>query len=74
MSSEIARGHVHIQETAATSWTIVHGLDSLEVNVNLFVDVNGVLTKMFPKTVATPDKKTAVVTFTTAQRGEAYVI
>lgn len=74
MSSEIARGHVHVQETASTSWTIVHGLDTLEVNVNLFVDVNGVLTKMFPKKVQTTDVNTVVVTFTAAQKGEAYVI
>lgn len=74
MSTQFARGHVHIQSIAATTWTIVHGLNSTEVSVDTFVDVNGVLTKMMPKKVEATDSKTVIVTFSTALSGEAFVI
>lgn len=73
MSSEFARGHVHIQQTASATWTIVHGLDTTEIGVDVFVDVNGVLTKILPKNVQITDTKTVVITFSTAKTGEAFV-
>lgn len=74
MSSSKAHGFSHKQPIAATSWVIKHGLlDGSKCAVEVFVDVAGVLEKAIPKTVAmTAD--TVTVTFSVAQKGEAYVI
>lgn len=73
MSGEFARGHVHVQQTASTTWTITHGLDTTAVGVDVFVDVGGTLTKILPKKVQIVDVKTVVITFSTAKTGEAFV-
>lgn len=74
MSSSMARGFSHKQPTAATSWVITHGLvDGSKCAVEVFIDVAGELVKAIPKTVATT-ADTITVTFSTAQKGEAYVI
>ena len=74
MSNSKAHGFSHTQSTAATSWVINHGLlDGSKVAVEVFIEVAGVLEKALPKTVAmTAD--TVTVTFSAAQKGEAYVI
>lgn len=74
MSSSMARGFSHIQSVAATSWVINHGLlDGSKCAVEVFIDVAGVLEKAIPKTV-TSTADTITVTFSVAQKGEAYVI
>lgn len=74
MSSSMARGFSHIQSVASTSWVINHGLiDGSKCAVEVFIDVAGVLEKAIPKTVAST-ADTITVTFSVAQKGEAYVI
>lgn len=76
MSSSIARGFVHKQLVASTSWVIYHGLvDGGKCAVEVFIDVAGELVKAIPSSVSTVGVPgTATITFTTAQSGEAYVI
>lgn len=74
MSSSMARGFSHKQPVPATSWVIKHGLvDGSKCAVEVFIDVAGELVKMIPMTVAST-ADTITVTFSVAQKGEAYVI
>lgn len=70
--SRLAHGHVHLQTTPSTTWTISHALGE-SVRVDVFVDVNGTLTQTFPRQVSISNATTVVVTFTDPQVGEAYV-
>lgn len=71
---EQAKGHVHIQSAASKTWTIVHGLNSTNVGVDVFIDIGGIKTKAVAKSVKVQDVKTIILTFSTAQSGEAYVV
>lgn len=74
MSSSVARGFSHIQSEPLTSWVINHGLgNGGKCAVEVFIDVAGTLEKAIPKTV-TVTADTITVTFSVAQKGEAYVI
>jgi len=73
MASTVARGFTHKQDVAATSWVIAHGELLGKSSVDVFVEISGELVKMIPKTVASSGN-TITVTFSTAYKGEAYVI
>ncbi len=63
-------GFNHVQSTPATEWTITHKLGCKPV-VDVYVTHNSVLTKVLPQDITFPDNQTCVITFTTAQSGEA---
>ena len=65
------------QSTPATTWTIVHNLggsggEGIPV-VDVLITINGVVTKIIPKTVTIVDNNTVTVEFTTAQAGTAII-
>lgn len=67
------RGHAHIQQTPASTWTIVHGLFTEELTAEVFIDDGGILVKMIPKTVTIVDESTVEITFSDAQGGQALI-
>lgn len=73
MASTVARGFTHKQTVAATSWVIAYGELLGKSSVDVFVEISGELVKMIPKTVVTSGN-TVTITFSTAYKGEAYVI
>lgn len=74
MFRSVARGFVHKQAIASTSWVIKHGLvNGNKCAVEVFIYVAGELVKAIPKTV-TSTADTTTITFSVAQTGEAYVI
>lgn len=62
--------HTHIQDVAAATWTISHGLKCYP-NVSVKVMYNGVMTAIIPKNVSYPDVNTVQVDFSSARSGEA---
>jgi hypothetical protein len=65
--------YTHTQTTAATTWTIAHGLGLTEPVVDVYITVNGTITKILPKSVQTIDMNTSVVTFSSARTGTVVV-
>jgi hypothetical protein len=63
--------YTHTQATAATIWTIEHGLGVAEPAVNVFIPVNGVDTAIVPKEIRVVDTNTVQITFSTAKAGAA---
>jgi hypothetical protein len=67
----------HIQETPATTWTIVHNLSgggALFPIVDVLATIGGNTVKVMPLNVTKIDNNTVEVTFTVAQAGEAVVV
>lgn len=62
--------HTHVQDVAAATWTITHGL-SCNPLVSVKVMFNGALTAILPKNISYPDNKTVVVEFSAPRAGEA---
>lgn len=62
--------HTHVQDVAAATWTIKHGLKCYP-NVSVKVMYNGAVTAIIPKNVSYPDVDTVVVEFSSARTGEA---
>lgn len=63
--------YTHTQATAATTWTIVHGLSLTEPAVNVFIPVNGVDTAIIPKEIRVVDTNTVTISFSSAKAGSA---
>jgi hypothetical protein len=57
----------HEQSTAATEWTIVHNLGTNGGQgvpvVDVFVNINGTLTKILPNMIEAPNYNTVVIEF-----------
>lgn len=72
MTPTPAQNYQHVQETAATVWTIVHGMGMYPI-VDVYIDVDGVVQKIMPKAITYVDPQTCTVTFNTARSGFATV-
>ena len=75
MGLDLWKGSVeHTQSTAATTWTITHGLAVPAPVVDVWVlNGNGDYEKILPANVHAPDTNTVVITFTQAMAGKAIV-
>jgi hypothetical protein len=67
-------GYSYTQATANTTWTISHGLNTLEPVVDCWVTVGSLTEKILPLVVTATDASTVQITFSTAQSGTAYVV
>lgn len=65
--------HNHEQSVAAVEWNIVHNLGTLAPCVDIFIDLEGVRTKILPKDVIVVDKKTVKIVFTSPRTGSAAI-
>jgi len=61
------------QDSPATRWTISHNLGRT-VCVDVFVPVDGKLTKILPKSIDIIDDNTVHVNFTKPYRGRARIV
>jgi len=68
LSSEIT--FVHTQSTASTTWTISHGLNSLDAIVQVYDSTGAVI---IPNEIKIVDANTITVSFTTAIAGKAVI-
>lgn len=68
----MTRSHKHIQEAPASTWSISHNLGSYPV-VDAYVDVNGSLIKILPKSVTYVNSNTCTLEFTQNYSGIAMV-
>lgn len=66
-------GYSHKQEHANTVWSIPHNLDRTNVLVDVFVNWQGGLQKILPKSVSPVDSNTLRVEFSVPLTGEARV-
>ena len=78
MSHFIASAYKHVQTVPATVWTIAHntaysGSAGTPI-VDVFVDVNGTLTKIIPAIVEMVDNTTVRLTFSSNHTGTAIVV
>ena len=64
----------HTQGAASASWSINHGLGTLDVAVDPFVDVSGTLTKAIPLTQVASNTNLVTITWSAAQSGVARVV
>lgn len=62
------------QASPSTTWTIVHGLNNTEPNVDCYITYLGVFQKVIPLNTIATDANTVTVTFSSAQSGNARVI
>lgn len=62
----------HVQESAAATWTIPHGLLSYPI-VDVYVDYEGQVQKILPSAVTYTDANTVTVTFSEPKAGFATV-
>ncbi len=67
MTYKIATSYTHVQETAASTWNVVHSMGVYPI-VDVYIMVGGEITKVFP-TVTFDDENTLTVTFATNQTG-----
>ena len=68
----------HIQDTAASVWTVQHNLagngsEGIPI-IDVFITENGVLNKIIPGTTTIVDRNTVTIQFAQARSGEAVVI
>jgi hypothetical protein len=63
----------HVQSSASATWTITHNLGKKPIN-DVVLNVNGAQTVINPTSVIHTDDNTLVITFSSAQTGEANLI
>lgn len=74
MSYTVVRGYRYTQVTPSTTWVINHKLGLNNPIVDVFVDVNGTLTRILPLTAVVTDENNITLTFTNAIAGSAEVM
>jgi hypothetical protein len=67
MSFQVATSYTHVQDTAASTWTVVHNMYTYPIT-DVYIMVNGEITKVYPSVTFT-DETTTTVTFTSPQTG-----
>jgi hypothetical protein len=65
--------HTHQQTVASDTWTIIHNLATTLPVVDVFVSLDGALSKMIPKGVVVISNTTVQVTFSEPRIGSAAV-
>lgn len=73
LGRRVATAFTHQQTTAATTWTIDHNLKDYPL-VDVFISVNGTLTKIIPSSLVYVDIDVCQVNFTEPQVGYATVL
>lgn len=63
----------HVQEVAASTWTVTHNLDLTAAAVDVVVNVNGTEQVIFPSKVTKPDSNTIVIEFSSDRAGKAEI-
>lgn len=63
--------YTHTQDTPATEWTINHRLNTLAPVIDVWIDVDGVMTKILPLNITVTDANTTVVSFSSPRTGKA---
>lgn len=63
--------YTHVQETPATEWTINHRLNTLAPVIDVWIDVDGVSTKILPRNITVQNANTVIVTFSSPRPGRA---
>jgi hypothetical protein len=64
----------HEQTTASDTWTITHNLRLNQPVVNVWVDLDSTLTRIYPSNVNASDSNTVVISFSSPQTGKAIII
>ena len=70
LQQQLARAYEHIQASASTSWTVVHGL-GIYPTIDVFIDYQGEKHKILPLAVTYVDKNTCTISFSVARTGMA---
>ena len=65
---------IHEQTTASDTWTITHNLRLKQPVVNVWVDIDSTLTRVYPSNVDASDSNTVVISFSSPQTGKAIII
>ena len=63
----------HIQSTPSTTWTIIHKLSTTAPIADSWIVDGADNKKVLPVSVVASDASTCVITFSTAQSGEATI-
>lgn len=65
--------HTHVQSTASSTWNIVHNLGVMAPVVDVYVTVDGQMSKILPKAVTVISNTTVQVTFSEPRVGTAAI-
>lgn len=68
----IRSGHTHVQDVAASVWTVIHNLGR-EVISDVTIDIDGISHKILPYDVVNIDNNTLEITFTSPRTGKVRV-
>lgn len=66
--------YTHVQDAAATTWTINHNLASDSIVIDVMVDNAGDLQKAEPQTTLHKTANQTVLTFGSAESGQARLV
>ncbi len=72
MTPTPAQVYQHIQETAASVWTINHGMGMYPA-VDVYIEVDGEIVKIMPQAVTYVNPMVCTLTFSVARSGFATV-
>lgn len=61
--------YTHTQSTPSLSWTVNHNLNTPAPVCDVFVDLDGVLTKILPKNISVSNNNTLVVSWSSPRSG-----
>lgn len=64
----------HVQYDASDTWEIVHNQFTMAPIVDVYVNVDGNLTKIIPKDVEVIDQSTVRILFTTPRTGVVRIV
>lgn len=65
---------VHQQLDVSDQWLVIHNLNTFNLSVDCWVDVDGVKTKILPVAVRSIDDDNVKVLFSRPYKGEANVV
>lgn len=66
--------YTHTQNTAASTWTVTHNLNTLQPLIDTFIVVDGAWQTVLPDYILYPDANTVTIHWTTAYAGSARLI
>lgn len=72
LTQKIATAHEHVQDVAASTWTVNHNLGLYPI-VDIFIDYEGEKHKILPLSVQYTDLNTCTITFSSPRTGFATV-
>lgn len=76
MSGKIvdSNAYVHTQSSASSTWTVPHGLVKMAIVVDVWVDIEGVQTKVSPLNIDITSPYTCDILFSEPLTGKAIIV